>query len=96
MTADVTLDLPDPSPGWPWPVLPAAAPPVESLELARACARLFAGSDGQRLLAHLRRLTLGRALGPEAGDAALRHLEGQRALVLHLETLAARGRAAPA
>lgn len=60
-------------------------------ELERACARLFASPDGRLLLEHLRRLTLGTALGPEASEARLRHHEGQRALVLHLTALAARG-----
>ncbi|MQX35480.1 hypothetical protein [Roseospira navarrensis] len=63
--------------------------------LARACARLFAHDDGRRLLAHLHALTLGRHLGPESSDAALRHLEGQRALVAHLTRLIAEGGGTP-
>ncbi len=66
------------------------------LSVARACARLFATPDGRLLLEHLRRTLLDRALGPEASDALLRHREGQRALLLTLESLAARGRAAGA
>lgn len=66
------------------------------LDLARACARLFATPDGRRLLDHLRRTHLERAVGPDASDALLRHREGQRALVITLESLAARGRAAGA
>jgi len=60
--------------------------------LARAYARCFAAPDGARVLADLEAVTLGRALGPGADEAALRHLEGQRALVLRIRTLAARGR----
>lgn len=59
--------------------------------LAIAFARCFADADGRRVLQHLRALTGGRALAPAASDAALRHLEGQRALVLYIEALTARG-----
>lgn len=69
-------------------------PDDPGLDVARACARLFATPDGRLLLDHLRRAHLDRALGPDASDALLRHREGQRALVLTLESLAARGRAA--
>jgi hypothetical protein len=79
-------------PGWPWTEV---TPPVESLDLARACARLFGGDDGRLLLAHLRRITLARCLAADAPEPLLRHLEGQRALVLTLESLVARGRSAP-
>jgi len=70
------------------------APAAVDTDLARAYARCFAGPEGARVLADLESLTLGRVLGPEAGDAALRHLEGQRALVLRLRALVARGRSA--
>ncbi|WP_114393163.1 hypothetical protein [Oleisolibacter albus] len=79
-------------PGWPWPDPAAPAGGDGPPDLARAAARLLDSADGRRLLAHLRRLTLERALGPEAPEPVLRHLEGQRALVLSLEALAARGR----
>jgi len=62
-------------------------------DLARQAARLFATPDGRAILDHLRRMTLERSLGPDAADPVLRHLEGQRHLVLHLLALAARGRA---
>lgn len=79
-------------PGWPWPD-PAMPTGGDGLpDLARAAARLLDSADGRRVLAHLRRLTLERALGPDAPEPALRHLEGQRALILSLEALAARGR----
>jgi hypothetical protein len=84
---------------WPWRESGSPDPAPEAGEdraaLARACARLFTHDDGRRLLAHLRAQTVGRHLGPEASDAALRHLEGQRALVAHLGRLIAEGRGTP-
>ncbi|MEI6987319.1 MAG: hypothetical protein WCK65_14450 [Rhodospirillaceae bacterium] len=81
------------APGWAWlsvaPVVPG------SNDLATAFARCFGDEDGQRVLGHLRALTLERTLGPDAPDNALRHLEGQRQLVLAIQTLVARGRAGP-
>lgn len=84
---------PDP-PGWTWfDPPPASAADQAQLALARQTARLLGTPDGLALLAHLRQMTLDRCLGPESGDAALRHLEGQRHLVLHLLGLVERGRA---
>lgn len=80
-------------PGWPWPETHAdtdADAPGED-QLAAACARLFAGTDGRLVLSHLTRATLGTSPGPEVTEARLRHLEGQRALVLSLRQLATRG-----
>jgi hypothetical protein len=54
-------------------------------------ARCFDSPDGDRVLQHLRRLTLERALGPGASDALLRHLEGQRQLVAYTLALVAAG-----
>ncbi|MGC2856000.1 hypothetical protein ACM64Y_11040 [Novispirillum sp. DQ9] len=76
----------------PWPFDGAPAPAAEEGDgLAAAFARCFAGGDGRRVLDHLRAMTLHRALGPAAPDAALRHLEGQRALVAHVLALVMRG-----
>lgn len=82
-----------PDPGWSW-LEPAARPAGDdqSLALARACARVFADTEGEWVLAHLKGLTLDRCLSPDASDAALRCLEGQRQLVLHILSLVARGR----
>jgi len=63
--------------------------------IERAFARCFAGPEGAVALAHLRRLTLERALGPEADAATLRHLEGQRQLVTRIAALVERGRDHP-
>ena len=55
-------------------------------------ARTFGSGDGARVLAHLRGITIERFLGPDATDAALRALEGQRALVHQIEGLMERGK----
>jgi len=60
--------------------------------LALTFARCFRGTDGERVLAHLRALTVERVLGPSATDAQLRHAEGQRQLVFHILSLIERGR----
>jgi hypothetical protein len=85
-------------PGWSWfdtarhdGSSPAAGRDEEDADVAVAFARCFATSDGQRVVRHLRRLTLERALGPGATDAHLRHLEGQRHLVTHMLALALLG-----
>jgi hypothetical protein len=91
----------DPHDGWRWfapddagpPRQAEPAPEAERLALARAVARCFATPEGEALLRHLTDLTLRRTLGPDASDAQLRQLEGQRQLVAYLHALAARGRA---
>lgn len=84
--------------GWGWfsRTLEAAGEP--SADFGKAAAdtctafmRCFATADGQRVLRHLRRMTLDRALGPGAPDALLRHLEGQRQLVAHILALSDHG-----
>ncbi len=89
---------PDSRNGWRWFEAPpaseradGAAPP--NAELARAFARCFGSPEGEAALRHLTDLTLRRALGPDAADAQLRHLEGQRQLVAYVHALVARGRA---
>ena len=82
-------------PGWPWTGIdPDPAPETED-RLAAACARLFATADGPLLLSHLTRTTLTASPGPDVTEARLRHLEGQRALVLTLRSLAMRGGLSP-
>lgn len=79
--------------GWGW--FESAARHAETDgggDIAIAFARCFRGADGERALAYLKSLTVDRVLGPGASDAVLRHLEGQRALVVHLIGLVERGR----
>lgn len=80
-------------PGWTW-FEPAgvAQGDDQRLRLARIFTRMFSGADGETALAYLTQLTTARCLGPDASDAALRMLEGQRQLVLHLHSLIRLGR----
>jgi len=73
----------------------SADPRPGAAELALIAARCFQGGDGRRLLAYLRAITQERALGPDSTDAQLRHLEGQRQLVHHIQVLIERGRNGP-
>lgn len=85
--------MPSRDPGWSWFEPPPPPPGAEDRRaLARAFARAFSGADGEAVLAHLSALTVERCLGPDASDAALRTLEGQRMLVAHMLSLAAQGR----
>lgn len=64
---------------------------MTSDDLALVFARCFRGSDGERVLAHLRRITIDRRTAPDASEAELRHLEGQRHLASYIAQLAAKG-----
>jgi hypothetical protein len=92
------MKQPDPTlpEGWGWfeigVDLSADNHPETGLVLALASARCFRGADGEMVLRYLRALTLDRALGPNASDTMLRHLEGQRQLVSHIVQLVQRGR----
>lgn len=79
--------------GWTW-FEPPPSPPGDDqrLKLARIFARLFSGADGETALSYLTQLTTERCLGPDASDAMLRALEGQRQMVLHLQSLIRLGR----
>ncbi|WP_451972739.1 Bbp19 family protein [Azospirillum endophyticum] len=83
--------------GWAWLETPTSADSalaaMPEADPAPSFARCFTGTDGARVLAVLRAMTLDRALGPDAPEAALRHLEGQRQLVATVLALIARGRA---
>ncbi len=65
--------------------------PAADESLARAFAVCFTGPAGRRVIDHLRRITIERRLGPEAPDALLRYVEGQRQLVDIMTTLIRRG-----
>lgn len=81
--------------GWAWFAGPEVAPAAEDsdeFELCRAFGRCFAGAEGQIVLDHLKRTVLERRLPPNASDAELRHLEGQRCAVAHILAMVERGR----
>lgn len=78
--------------GWGWFEPPVATEEADQEDLCRAFARCFAGSDGQRVAEHLRRMLLDRRLLPSARDAELWHAEGQRSAVAYVLNMAARGR----
>ena len=86
--------------GWDWFTAPAA-PPDRARDmdaerrLQRDAARILASPEGERLFAQLDQMTRRRVLGPEASDAQLRQLEGQRQLVAWLEAQALRGSGLP-
>lgn len=71
---------------------PSAGEPSELLACVRAA---LGGEAGTYLLRHLERRYLGHALPPSAADAELRHLEGQRSVVLYLHHLIATARRGP-
>lgn len=80
--------------GWDW--LEGATAPAKDpteLKLCRAYARCFKGSDGDEVIAHLTRSILDRRLSPNASDAELRHLEGQRFAIAGVIAMVERGRA---
>jgi len=60
--------------------------------LRKAYARCFSTPEGQRVMEHLRTLTLERVHGPDAPADLLRHIEGQRHLVAYIAALSERGR----
>ncbi len=61
-------------------------------DIEKNYARAFATHDGAMVLEHLRKITIERTLGPNASDAELRTLEGQRSLVHQIETMISRGK----
>lgn len=65
---------------------------LEQKEIEKIFARLFLNEDGKKALAYLQMVTFQRALGPNASDIELRHLEGQRAMVATILRLIDRGR----
>lgn len=77
--------------GWDWFAAAAAGDDGAIESIARDAARCLASVEGARLLAHLREITIERRLAPAAGEAVLRHIEGQRHLVAYLEAMRARG-----
>ena len=75
-----------------WSAIEEAQKPAQpDNEMARAFRRCFASVDGDRVLSHLRDLTVNSALPPTATDAMLRHVEGQRNLVRYIGRMIERG-----
>lgn len=87
--------MPSPSDpaGWAWFEARDAAGQNAEAELCRAFARCVSGADGEMVMSHLERVMLHRRLPPQASDAELRHLEGQRYAIAYIAAMAARGRA---
>lgn len=55
-------------------------------------ARAFNTPAGRAVLAHMRKITIERALGPNASDSELRWAEANRAFVHQIEQMIARGK----
>ncbi|HKK31456.1 MAG TPA: hypothetical protein VKA18_13810 [Alphaproteobacteria bacterium] len=72
--------------GWGWFDTATGDSPVEPLR--DDFVRTFGSGSGARVLTYLRQQTIERQVPPEAGEALLRHVEGQRQLVRMIERLA--------
>lgn len=57
----------------------------------RLHAAAFGSGAGAQLLDHYHRLLVDAVTGPNVSEAALRHREGQRALIVQLQTFTKRG-----
>jgi len=85
--------------GWAWfaPMEQEETAALEGVpqDVARAAAKCFGEGNGAQVLAYLREITVERRPAPEASDALLRHLEGQRFIVACIDKLIRRGREGP-
>lgn len=73
--------------GWSW----FTTEPPKALtdeELATAIQACFSGRNGDIVIDHLRTTFLDRRVAPNASDAELRHVEGQRAAIAFLIRIA--------
>ncbi len=61
-------------------------------DIEKIYAQVFLTAPGQRVLEHLRKITIERVLGASATESELRTLEAQRALVHQITQLVTRGR----
>lgn len=82
--------------GWAWfentsPLSDSEKPPLDH-DLTFAFAKCFGDDVGVKVLAHLKAITHLRSFGPDASDALLRHMEGQRQLVAYITSLIEQGR----
>ncbi len=75
-----------------WARLDPARDREASDELVELFAACFDTPAGRRVLDYLRRAFLGRRVPPTAPDAVLRHVEGQRSVVAHIESLVRQAR----
>jgi len=77
--------------GWHWFEKGTESGDATDMAMAEDYARTFCTPAGRAVLRHLMARTHHRHLGPNASDAALRYLEGQRQLVAYLATMIERG-----
>ena len=89
--------MPGSNSGWSWfDVAPQKTIDQErssgiTADLLNAYVRTFRSEAGLQVMKHLRAITTDRVIGPDASDALLRHLEGQRQLVNYIANLTERG-----
>ncbi len=74
-----------------WRALETARPKAPPHELAEAFANCFSSPAGMLVMDHLCRTFLNRRVPPTACDAVLRHVEGQRSVVAHIQSLIEQG-----
>lgn len=60
-------------------------------DIEKQYARTFLSASGKQVLAHLRNITIERAIGPNVSDDELRWWAAQKALVHQIENLIQRG-----
>ena len=79
--------------GWDWfqdrnrSTATDAFEPNQEAELSKCFVRCFGTAEGMKVLRHLRALTVERTVGPHATESLLRYLEGQRQIVLYIESV---------
>ena len=61
-------------------------------DIERLFARIFMSEEGQKALAYLQHITFYRQFSATISDEQLRHIEGQRSLVLNILRLIENGR----
>lgn len=65
--------------------------PQSGNDIILSFSKCFASPWGDLALKHLRAITVERTIDPSAPESLLRHVEGQRHLVKHIESLIRRG-----
>ncbi len=74
-----------------WKALDSGRRKAPPHELAEAFASCFSSPAGAMVIEYLRRTFLNRRVPPTACDAVLRHVEGQRSVVAHIQSLVEQG-----